>query len=179
MTQLNESLNYHDMKGHVLPQLGIDQFSSKIGDDADLITLNFIVDSKQVAEDLADWLERGYEWIIDADTSPGEVLHKKYYVFAELNRRSTAPRRIIEILDDLETLTDIEVEKWKLKIDRGLHEANKENIEKFVILDSDEYKRQKEEGLNEWRNLAGLPHTQVFTEYDEDIKNWQRQAGII
>jgi hypothetical protein len=178
MKQLNEGLHYHDMENQITPILGIDQFKSKIGDDSEIIVLNFIVKYQAVGEDLVDWLERGYDWIIDAEVSPGEVLDGKFYVYAEMNRRGTAPRRIIEMLEDLETLTDISIDNWKIKIDDKTLDATRELLEQHMILNASEYKRQKDADLNEWREIAGLPQVNN-TEYDDDIKAWQRTAGII
>lgn len=177
--QLNEGLNYMDMEHHVTPILGIDQFKSRIGEDKDIIVLNFIVDGEEVGNDLVDWLERGYDWIIDAEVSPGEVLDKKYYVFAEMNRRSTAPKRIMEILDDLKTLTGLEPNEWELKIDKKKHPASLEVIQNHVILDPNEYANEHEKDLNEWREIAGLKAVKSYDKTDVEILNYQRQAGII
>jgi hypothetical protein len=111
MTQLNESLQHLDFENQLLTTMGVDKYASSIGNDEDFITLNFTVRSKPGADDLVNWLERGYDWIVDAETSPGEVTDGKFLVFAELNRRSTAPKRIYEILADLETLTGVGAEE--------------------------------------------------------------------
>lgn len=177
--QLNEGLSYMDMEHHVTPILGIDQFKSRIGEDKDIIVLNFIVDGEAVGNDLVDWLERGYDWIIDSEVSPGEVLDKKYYVFAEINRRSTSPKRIMELLDDLSTLTGIDSENWELKIDKKKHPASIETISKNVILHPNEYVSGKEKELNEWREIAGLQTVTAYDKTDEDLLNYQRQAGIL
>lgn len=177
--QLNEGLNYMDMENHVTPILGIDQFKSRIGEDKDIIVLNFIVDGEAVGNDLVDWLERGYDWIIDSEVSPGEVLDKKYYVFSEMNRRSTAPKRIMELLDDLKTLTGISADNWELKIDKTKYPASEEIISKNVILNSNEYASAKEKDLNEWREIAGLKTIKTYDNTDVDLLNYQRQAGII
>lgn len=175
---LTESLSYMDMKDHVTPILGIDEFDSQIGDNSDIITLNFIVDGDSVGNDLVDWFERGYEWVIDSDISPGEVLDKKFYVFVELNRSSTAPKRIMELLDDLETLTGLTSEDWEIKLSNKKMPASEENIKKNLITRPQEYKERLEKDLNEWRNIAGISHKKTIIE-DEEILNWQRQAGII
>lgn len=177
--QLNEGLNYMDMEHHVTPILGIDQFKSRIGEDKDIIVLNFIVDGEEVGNDLVDWLERGYDWIIDSEVSPGEVLDKKYYVFAEMNRRSTSPRRIMEILDDLKTLTGIEPEDWEIKLEKAKYPASLEMLSKNLILDPNEYVNEKEKELNEWREIAGLQSVKSYDKSDTEILNYQRQAGII
>lgn len=167
-----------DMVDQVTPILGIDEFQSQIGDDSEIITLNFIVSGEDVGNDLVDWLERGYDWIIDAQVSPGEVLDKKYYVFADLNRRSTAPRRIMEILDDLYTLTGIKSDRWQLKIDSKRVAASREAIEQGIKLTPGDYRNSREEELNEWRTMAGLKEVSVFNTDDPDLDHWKRIAGI-
>ncbi len=178
MTYLTEGLNYQDMKNHVVPLLSIDEFKSRIGNDKDIIVLTFVVSAEAVGNDLVDWLERGYDWIIDAEISPGEVLDKKYYVFAEMNRRSSAAKRIIELLEDLYTLTDIKVDSWRLKIEDKKYPATQDTIKRFVKLNSADYANSEEGELNEWREMAGIPTVKTY-ESDVDIQEWQRRAGII
>lgn len=178
VTILVEGLNYKDMVDQVVPTLLIDEFKSRIGEDSDIIVLTFIVNGEKVGNDLVDWLERGYEWIIDAEVSPGEVLDKKYYVFAEMNRRSSASKRIIEILEDLYTLTDIKIGDWNLKIGGKKYPATVDTIEKHLELNPAKYNNEKEHELNEWREIAGLKTVKTYTE-DSDILEWKRKAGII
>lgn len=178
MKQLNESLSHLDFEDQLVTTLGIDEFKSRIGEDHDIITLSFIIKSKEAAEDLTGWLERGYEFIIDADTSPGEVERGKYYVFAEMNRRPSAPRKIMELLSDLDTLTGVKAEDWSIKIDHDRYPATRENIQRHIPLTSSDYKSKNETELNEWREIAGIKTSKVYEEDDEYIKNIQRQAGI-
>lgn len=175
---INEGLSYHDMKDQVTPILSIDEFKSTIGEDSDIIVLTFIVSGEKVANDLVDWFERGYEWIIDSETSPGEVLDKKYYVFAELNRRSSAAKRIVELLDDMSTLTDMSLEDWEIKVDDEKIKATVEDIQNNVILNPNEYTRSQEHELNEWREIAGIPTFKTYDDKDEDIMQLQRLARI-
>jgi hypothetical protein len=176
--KLSESLSYLEMEGHVTPILEIDQFQSSIGEDSDLIVLNFIVDGKAVADDLVKWLERGYDFVIDAETSPGEVLDKKYYVFSEIERRTSAPERIIEILKDLKTLTGYKLEDWKIKLDDNKYAASIESLEQHLPLSPADYNRLNNIELNEWRNIAGLK-TANTTVQDDELIEWQRKARII
>lgn len=166
------------MVDQVTPILGVDEFQSQIGDDSEVITVNFIVSGEDVANDLVDWLERGYDWIIDAQVSPGEVLDKKYYVFADLNRRSTAPRRIMEILDDLYTLTGIKSKDWSLKLDGKKVPASREVLEKSLALTASDYVSRKEGDLNEWRDIAGLDRVSTKKIDEPELENWKRIAGV-
>jgi len=88
MTILNESLDYLDMENKVYPILSIDEYAAKMGEDKDIITLTFIVKSKLVGEDLVTWFERGYDFVLDASVSEGELEPNKYLVFVEMDRRS-------------------------------------------------------------------------------------------
>jgi hypothetical protein len=178
MTQLNESLSYLDFEHQLIPLLGIDEFKSRIGNDEDIITLNFIIKSKKAGEDLVAWLERGYEFIIDADLSPGEVERGKYYVFAEMNRRPSSARKIMEVLSDLDTLTGVKAEDWSLKIKHERYPATKENIQSNITLSASDYRSKNETELNEWREIAGLKTVKTYEDTDSDLINIQRQAGI-
>lgn len=171
------SLGHLDMEHELIPLLGIDQFAARLGEDEDIITLNFVIRSKNAGEDLVIWLERGYEFILDAEVSPGEVEIGKYYVFAEINRRPSSPRKIMEILDDLSTLTGIRGEDWSIKVNRKRYPATKENIESFVPTTSNDYRKINESELNEWREIAGLKTEKIY-DSDPDIIEMQRQAGI-
>lgn len=166
------------MVDQVTPVLGIDEFQSRIGEDSDIMVLNFIVSGQDVGGDLVDWLERGYDCIIDAEVSPGEVLDKKYYVFAEMNRRSSSAKRIMEMLDDLNTLTDIKADEWEFSIDGKRMPATVEAIQAHVALTPSEYKKGHEGELNEWREIAGLPTVKIH-EDNPDLMDWKRTAGII
>jgi hypothetical protein len=177
---INESLQYLDMEHQVYPILGVDQYKSKIGDDSEFVTIDFTVKSKSVTEDLVIWLERGYDWIIDSEESPGEVKNNQYLVFAEMNRRTWVPKRIMELLFDFETLTGIKAGEWKLRIGEKLYPATEQNIKDHVTLSPHEYRIDRESELNEWREMAGLDTVSIYeTDRDQDLLEMKRQAGII
>jgi hypothetical protein len=75
-----------------------------MGDDADIIVLSFKVNGKEPATDLMNFVEKGYEFVLDSDVSAGELDDGEYLVFVEISRRSTAPERIVEMLKDLKIL---------------------------------------------------------------------------
>lgn len=175
---INESLSYLDMQNLVLPLLGVDVYKSSIGKDSNIITLNFIVKDEYAASDLVEWFERGYNFVIDADRSPGEVSKNKYLVFVELERNKLASKHILELIDDLKTLTGLDPSQWKIKIQGETGDATKEFIDANLITNPKEYREELDEKLNEWRSIAGIENNTVKTD-DEDIKQMQRQAGII
>ena len=67
-----ESLEYKDLEGMMKPTIHVDEFTSKMGDDDDIIVVSFFVRDDQAAKDLMQWFEKGYDFVLDADKSPGE-----------------------------------------------------------------------------------------------------------
>src|ERR1035437_9554341 len=79
--QLFEGMDFHDLEEVVEPVLTVDDFSASMGKDCDIVTLSVVVKSKQAGKDLSEWFERGYEWILDAEVSEGELSSGRYVVF--------------------------------------------------------------------------------------------------
>ena len=180
MTILTENLDYMDMKEQISDVITVDEYAAKMGNDKDIVTVTFIANSKLAAEDLVSWFERGYDWVIDASVSDGELEPGKWLVFVEMERRSKVPNRIISLLSDLETLTDLKLEDWTVEIEGDDCGADEELIRKKMILNPNEYKMKKEvdEELNEFRNLAGLEEKSPVYEQDEYIKHLKALAGF-
>jgi len=99
------------------PTIHVDEFSSKMGDDEDIVVISFFVRSKQAARDLMAWFEKGYDFVIDADQSPGEIKPNRYLVYVEIRRRNAAPTQVAELLDDLATLTEFDPDDWMMHYD--------------------------------------------------------------
>jgi hypothetical protein len=178
--RLNEGLDYHDMKGQIDPKVSVDEYAAKMGEDSQIVTLTFILKNKEAAKDLVSWLEIGYDYILDASVSDGEVEPGKWLVFVEMKRRSNVPEKIVQILKDLETLTDRDVKDYVLKIDDEEYDADGDVLKQVIILNPREYEREKgeDEELNEMRQIAGLPNKKVYTDIDMEIKDYMNKAGL-
>lgn len=183
---ITEGLDHLDMKDQVNDTMTIDEYAAKMGDDADIITITFTVHSKLAAEDLVTWFERGYDWVLDASVSDGELDNGRWLVFVEMKRRSTAPERIIKLLDDLETLTGIQLNDWQINLEGEMISPDAEILQEKMILNPNEYKNlrdtdekddEKDDDLNEVRQLAGINIKTVYEE-DEYIKNLKAMAGM-
>lgn len=120
--QFNEGLEQNDLARLVHPKLHIDEFQSKMGDDADIIVLSFKVKGKEPATDLMNFIEKGYEFVLDADVSAGELDDGEYLVFAEIERNPEAPEQIVGLLDDILNLTDQELDDWKFQYRKSSNE---------------------------------------------------------
>jgi len=180
MTIITESLNYLDMEGQVFPIVSVDEYAAKMGTDKDIVTVTFMTKSKLVAEDLVTWFERGYDYILDASISEGELEPNKWLVFVEMERRSWVARRLIGLIRDMETLTGMPVEDYTLNIDGEDYPLELDIMKQKIILNPAKYEIEKnvDEELNEMRNQAGLDHKESDKPKDEYIKNIQAIAGL-
>lgn len=177
--QLNEGLDYHDMLGQVLPNITVDEYKAKMGKDSEIVTVTFTVNSRLAGQDLVSWLEIGYDFVLDASVSDGEISPGKYLVFVELDRRSNVPSRIIEIIEDMKTLTDLSLEDYEVKVDDKTYAADLDTLKQVIILSPKEYKakKEKDKDLNEMRNLANLD-SKIIHDNDSYIKYIKSIAGI-
>lgn len=187
MRKLNEALNYHDMEGEVEPVVTVDEYSAKMGKDKDVVTLAFTVGSKQCGEDLVSWLETGYDFVLDAAVSDGELDNGKWLVFVELQRRLSVPERIVELLGDLQNLTGLDVEDYKIKVNDNTYKADKEALKQVIELSPREYARAKrkeekeEDALNQMRDIANLERPDIEAEPsvpDTELDNMKAAAGL-
>lgn len=139
--QLNEGLEYGDLKRLVHPKLHIDQFKSKMGEDADIMLLSFKVGGKEPATDLMNFIERGYDWVLDADLSSGELDDGEYLVFVEMDRTPETVEQIEKLLDDLMNLTEQKVGEWRFQYrkDPQEFEITPDNLRKYVPLTPNSY----------------------------------------
>ena len=177
---INEGLDYLDMEHQIEPKVSVDEYSAKMGKDSDIVTLAFIVKSETVGNDLVDWFERGYDWILDASLSEGELSPGKYLVFVEMKRRTKVPERILELLDDLETLTGMKLSDWSVTIDEKNYDADEEVLKDLITISPHEYRveEENEEELNEMRHRAGLDTVNLHGEPDSELKAFISMAGL-
>jgi len=179
---LNEGLDYHDLEGIVIPRVTVDEYAAQMGKDSEIVTLAFIVKNKQAGEDLSDWFERGYDFVLDAQVSDGELTSGTYLVFVEMNRRTSVPERIVTLLDDLETLSDIPLKDWTVVVDDEEYEPDTEVLKQVITISPHQYREEvepDEEELNEMRERAGLEVKALHADkQDADIKAFKSMAGL-
>lgn len=174
---LNEGLEYKDMVGMLKPTMHVDEFSSKMGDDDDVIVISFYTRDKRAAEDLANWFEKGYDWVLDADVSPGEIKPGRFLVYIELRRRSTAGRNLAVAIEDLASLTEYEPDGWTMVYKDKETPFSQTDFDRVVPLSPKQYRKEHESDLNEMRAAAGIETKQIY-EREADIRSLQSAAGI-
>ena len=178
--QLFESLGFRDLEGLLKPTIHVDEFSSKMGDDDDIIVVSFFVRDAQAAKDLMMWFEKGYDFVLDADRSPGEIRPGRYLVYVELRRRSTAGGNVEQLLDDLNTLTEFEDSTaWTMHYRDQEIPFTRDAFDATVPLTPRAYRERYEKDLNEVRVAAGLPVVTTYDRQDRALQTIQSAAGII
>jgi hypothetical protein len=111
--QLNEGLRAKDLQHFVNDTFLIDTFKSKMGEDKDVSVLSFKVKDRLPALDLMEFIERGYDFVLDADISSGEESDGKYSVFVEIERDRKLAERIEELVSGISKLTGID--GWRFR----------------------------------------------------------------
>ena len=183
--QLNENLEGGDLKRLVHDELHIDEFKSKMGDDADVCVVSFKVAGKEPAIDLVSFVEKGYDWVLDADVSSGEKDGGDYLVFVELDRTPQLPEQIYQLIADLVNLTEQDITDWRVLYFKSNkeHDLTVESLSQIIPLTPAKYRAKYEKDADEDRQLdqlktaAGVDVTTTapVNEYTESLR---RAAGI-
>lgn len=179
--QLNEGLEQGDLKRLVHTELHIDEFKSKLGRDEDVAVVSFKVVSKEPAEDLVSFCEKGYPFVIDADISSGEMNDGSYIVFVEIERSKELPGQILEIVDDLLNLTEQELSDWRVRYHTSHtdHELTKESLTSLIPLTSEDYKaKYGKEDIDKLKSAAGV-EVKTKAPKNDYTESLRAAAGII
>ena len=99
------TLQQYDLRDLVDNILEIDGYKSKMGADKDIVTVAFATKTKESADDLASFIERGYTFVLDADATSGEQSDGTYKVFVEIQRDDGVGEQIMELAGGIENLT--------------------------------------------------------------------------
>lgn len=174
---LKEGLEFKDLETLTNGHIHIDEFSATMGTDDNTVVVSFYVRDKQAAEDLSNWFEKGYDFIIDSETSPGEIKPNRYLVYVEFRRQTSTPYKIDQILEDLETLTEYDKGDWTMVYDNQKYPWSVEQYNRVVPITPVDYKRSQEGDLNEMRIAAGLDVKPIH-EKTAEIKALQNAAGM-
>ena len=160
---ISEGLRPNDLTNMVSHRFTIDQYKSKMGDDETIVVIAFKVKDKFPAIDMMEFIEKGYEFVLDSDTSTGEESDGQYSVFVEIERGRRIPEQIAELIVDLSKLCNIK--NWRFKYFRDVesHDFTKDAIATIVPLDVASYrKRVKEQKIADVNEMLNYGTTEVL-----------------
>jgi len=187
---LRENLEMGDLARLVHDELHIDEYKSKMGTDADVCVVSFKVAGKEPSADLVSFIEKGYDFVLDADVSSGEKEGGDYLVFVELERTDELPEQIIEIMQDIMNLTDQKIEEWRVRYYKSTAdtELTQESLANIIPLtpeaydakygdddeevDATEPEQDITQDLDAMKAAAGVPVTTTApkNEYTESLR---------
>ena len=153
--QLNEdSLQAGDLRDLVHHVFEVDSYRSKMGDDKDVVVISFTVESKDPADDLVNFIEKGYDFVLDADVTPGELSNGKYKVFVELQRDSHVAEHISDLLYGVKKLTGLEDFKFRYYKSFDSKDAVREMLEEVIPNDPNTYEESiKEHAMESYEHF--------------------------
>jgi len=145
------SLKNGDLAGTVLPNVSIDEFEPKAGDDKDVIVVAFYLDDQNPADDLNTFIQRGSIDTLDVEVSPNTDEEGRYLVFVEMSRDDTFPNKFQALLKDVGNLTG--KMDWEVKTyltDDVVYKFNDPELYNNIMLNPEEYV-SKDEYMKESR----------------------------
>lgn len=152
--QFNMGLKSEDLRDLVYDIFEIDSYASKMGADKDIVTLSFSVKTKESADDLMNFIEKGYNFVLDADATSGEQSDGTYKVFVELERNKESHDNILEIVDGVSKLSGKDKFKFRYYKNFRSNETNQETLEQFVPTDPNDYGiKVTESNLDNYKNF--------------------------
>ena len=180
---LSEGLEAGDLAHLVDTTVTVDEYKSKMGSDEDVCVLTFKVQGKDPARDLVSFIEKSYDWVLDADASSGELDDGNYLVFVEIDREADMIDNIISMFNDLEPLTSISLTKWSVKSLKPSQttDLTAENLTRVIPTSPSEYRnkrRQMNDDIDQLKMAAGV---RVNTRAPENsyTESLRRAAGLI
>lgn len=146
--KLNEGLSPMALEDRVEPIVHFDEYVPKMGESDNVIVASFKVTGKTAAQDLENFMEKGYDWILDAETSPGEISEGNYVVFVEAERRTSFPSVFINMVEDMSNITglqpsDYTMVYYKDNVNEDNKDLSEQNIANSVPLSPKKYRDNK------------------------------------
>lgn len=178
---LFEGLEQNDLARLLTPELHIDEYKSKMGKDEDIVVLSFKITGREPAEDLVNFIEKGYEWVLDADVSAGEVNDGDFLVFVECDREPTVAENVVQLINDVNNLTGQKLSDWTIqnRSDPSKLELTADNIKNNIPLSTNSYQvRYGKKGIDEMRTAAGVKVT-TKAPINDHTQTIRSLAGIL
>ena len=163
-------LRENDLQDLIVPMFEIDSYKSKMGSDKDICVMSFNVLEKAAADDLVQFIESGYNFVLDADATSGEQSDGYYRVFVEMEREEGIAKQIMELADGVSRLTGSE---FKYRYYKGFkpNELTIESLQDTVPTDAESYDELvNESNLNNFKNFFSNSYVDdIFMEDENDL----------
>lgn len=134
------SLKNGDLAGTILPDVSIDEFEPKAGDEMDIIVVAFYLNDEEPAEDLNTFIQRGFVDTLDVEVSPSTDEEGRYLVFVEMSRDDTFISKFQALLKDVGNVSGNM--NWAIKTyfsDGKSFSYNDPELNNYIIIDPSDY----------------------------------------
>lgn len=171
------ALHSEDLEYLVSNIFEVDSYASKMGTDNDIVVLSFTVEDHEPAIDLVNFIERGYDFVLDADATPGELKDGRYKVFVEMERNRHVPAQIMEILDGMSKLTGID--DFKFRYYKGFTSipVDEQTLAETIPTNKQDYEITiKENSLNNFSNFFNRSFIEAISVDNDDLVFQKRYA---
>lgn len=177
MQIVREGLQAGDLEGVVSNKFSIDQFKSKMGEDANIVVLAFTVDSLAPAKDLERFAETGFKSVLDADATPGSLEDGKHKVFIEFARNENVLRNIISFLEDVKKLTNIDQFEYTYRKNDNPTIVSLESLSNTVPISADAYSESVSEARNANAKNFFDNYNMIECKIVENILSFKKQGS--
>jgi len=168
------SADLKDLIDHIFE---VDSYASKMGEDKNIVTVSFTVTGKEVANDLSKFIEVGYDYVIDADASPGELPDRSYKVFVEIERTHRISQQIVEILGDLEKLSGFKDFRFRYHNQFKSYPATEKYLDKMIPITPRDYRINVHENrLNNYKNFFNRSYVDSIELNEDQLTIWKKYA---
>lgn len=148
----------------------VDSFASKMGDDKDICTLSFSLRTKEAADDLSSFIEKGYASVLDSDATAGEQSDGTYKVFVEVQRDRDLHDNIMEILDGVTKLCSTKSLRFRYYKNFRSKDATIENITAIIPNEPDNYGINRDSvQMENYKNFFGNSFVESVDMLDDVI----------
>ena len=159
-----------DLHDLVRPVFEVDSYRSKMGSDEDIVVVSFSVMEQQAAKDLVDFIEKGYNFVLDADATPGEIDEGIYKVFVEIERNQKIPVQISELLDGVGKLAEVDGFRFRYYKSFNSQIANLSNLQEMIPSDPNGYDQVvSESGVNNFKDFFNKSYVENIELYGDDL----------
>ena len=159
-----------DLRDLVYDIFEIDSFKSKMGDDKNIVVMSFSARTKESANDLMNFIEKGYPFVLDADVTSGEQADGTYKVFVEMERNKEVPKQVVEIIDGVQKLSNLDKMKFRYYKSFKSNDTNPESLAEVIPLDNDAYDiKVNENNMENYKNFFNKSYIDSIEMMNDDI----------
>ena len=172
-------LHANDLVDLVQPIFEIDSYQSKMGSDGDIAVVSFTVLEKGAADDLVQFIESGYNFVLDADATTGEQNDGYYRVYVEIEREESLPDQIMELIDGVTKLTGNE---FNYRYYKSFDINELDSMAKIIPLTTEDYNNTvNESNMNNFKNFFTKSYVDSIVMEDQNLiikKVWSDPVGF-